>query len=64
MQAKVMRIVKSRNVAKEDAKKEVIECFRKHKKAYPSDIADELNLDIDVVFTIIHELVEEGRVRV
>jgi len=43
--------------------KEVIEYLKKNNKAYPSDIADALELDFDMVLEIIKELAEEGRVR-
>ena len=52
-----------RKVSNAAAKKEVIEYLKENKKAYPSDIADALNIDIDLVFATIKELINEGRVK-
>ena len=58
-----IKVIDIRNVTKEKAMKEVIEYLKKNNKAYPSDIADALELDFDMVLEIIKELAEEGRVR-
>ena len=52
-----------RDVSQQAAKKEVIEYLKQNKKAYPSDIADALNIDIDLVIAVIKELTNEGRVK-
>ena len=52
-----------RNVSEEQVKKEVIEYMKKNKSAYPSDIADALRLDFDVVLKIVQGLVREGRLK-
>ena len=43
--------------------KEIIEYLRENQKAYPSDVADALQLDFDLVLDIVKELVKEGRVK-
>ena len=58
-----IQIIDVRNVSKEKAEKEIIEYLKKNKKAYPSDIADALQLDFDLVLEIIKELAKEGRVK-
>lgn len=58
-----INVVDVRNVEKDRAKKEIVEYLRKNKKAYPSDIADALNLDFDLVLEIAKELMKEGRAK-
>ena len=58
-----IQIIDVRNVSKEKAEKEIIEYLKKNKKAYPSDIADALQLDFDLVLEIIKGLAKEGRVK-
>ncbi len=57
------KMIHVRSVGKEEAKKEIIEYLKRNRKAYPSDIADALRLDFDLVLEIIKELAEEGRVK-
>ncbi len=58
-----LRVIKVRKVSKETAREEIIDFLATHKRAYPSDIADALSMDIDVVFATIRDLIEEGRIR-
>lgn len=58
-----VKVIDIRDIAKEKAKKEIIEYLKENKKAYPSDIADALELDFDLVLGITKELIEEGRVK-
>ncbi len=53
-----MRIIKLRDVPRERAKREILDYLRKKNVAYPSDIADELRLDYELVADIIRELWE------
>ncbi len=55
-----LKAVELRNVSKATAKKEILEYLRKHKEAYASDVAMDLQLDLDIVFTIMKELSSEG----
>lgn len=58
-----IRVIDVRNVSPDKAKKEVIEFLKNNKKAYPSDIADALQMDFDMVLDIVKELIKEGRAR-
>ncbi len=56
-------IINVRNVSEEKAKKEVIDYLKNNKRAYPSDVADALQMDFDMVLSIIKELIAEGRIK-
>ena len=58
-----IKIMNVRNIDEKKAKKEIIEYIKNNKKAYPSEIADALQLDFDTVLSIIKELVKEGRLK-
>ncbi|HIG97778.1 MAG TPA: hypothetical protein HA230_05555 [Candidatus Aenigmarchaeota archaeon] len=58
-----IKVISVRDVSKEKAKKEVIEYLRNNKRTYPSDIADALQLDFDIILDIIKELAKEGRIK-
>jgi len=49
-----------KSVSRSEAKAEIFDYLKVHKGAYASDIADELNTDIDLVFAVLKELREEG----
>lgn len=56
-------VINIRNVSEEKAKKEILDYLRSNKKAYPSDVADALQLDFDMVLSIVKELISEGRIK-
>ena len=56
-------VINVRNVSEEKAKKEVLDYLKNNKKAYPSDVADALQLDFDMVLSIVKELITEGRLK-
>ncbi len=58
-----IEIIDIRDVSKENAKKEIIDYLKRNRKAYPSDVADALRLDFDLVLEITKELAKEGRVK-
>lgn len=58
-----IKVIDIRDVSREKAKKEIIEYLKNSKKSYPSDIADNLQLDFDLVLSIVKELLEEGRIK-
>ena len=58
-----IQVIDVRNVSEEKAKKEIIEYLKSHKKTYPSDIAEALQLDFDTVISVVKELVREGRLK-
>ena len=55
-----MKTIRIRNVPKEDARNEIIDYMKKHKKSYGSDISHNLGLDLDMVFSIMKGLEAEG----
>ena len=46
------------------AKQRVLDYLKERKQAYPSDIAEALDLDIDMVFVAAKKLLREGRIEV
>ena len=58
-----IKIVDARNLPKEKAQKEIIEYLKDNKKAYPSDIADALQLDFNLVLSIVKDMIKEGRLK-
>ena len=58
-----IKVIDVRDVGREKATKEIVEYLKDNRKAYPSDIADALRLDFDLVLSIVKELVQEGRVK-
>lgn len=58
-----IKVIDIRNVDRDKAKEEIIEYLVENRKAYPSDIADALSLDFDLVLEIVKELSREGRVK-
>lgn len=52
-----------RGAEKEKAKKEIVEYLQENQKAYPSDVADALQLNFDFVLELIKDLMKEGRVK-
>ncbi len=55
-----LKVIQIRDVSKAKAKKEIIDYLKTHKEAYASDIAEQLSLDLDFVFTILKEMQKEG----
>lgn len=58
-----LRVVEAREVSLEDAVREVEEYLKTKRLAYPSDMADELGLEYDVVLKAIQSLEKKGKVR-
>ena len=58
-----VKVIDVRDVGYEKAKKEIIEYLKNNKKSYPSEVADALRLDFDLVLSIIKELIKEGRAK-
>ncbi len=51
-----VRILEIRKVRRPLARKEILDYLREHGTSYASDIAENLNLDLDLVFSIFQEL--------
>ena len=58
-----MEIIEIRKINRRKAKKEVLGYLKSHGRAYPSDIADALRVDFDIVISIIKDLLKEGKVK-
>lgn len=56
------RILYYREVSFEEAKELVSDYLREHKKARVSEIAENLEIDVETVFSVLHQLKEEGRI--
>jgi hypothetical protein len=56
-------VVVLRELSRDDAKRELIEFFRTHETAYPSDAAGELRLDAETVRDLCAELARDGVLR-
>lgn len=59
-----LKVIKIRDVDYETAKKEVIGYFKRYKEAYPHEVANDLELDLDLVVKITKELIDEGKMEV
>ncbi len=58
-----IEIIEPRNIPKNKAKEEILNYMKNKGRAYPSDIADALRLDVDLVISVTKDLLKEGRVR-
>ncbi|MBZ9570608.1 ribbon-helix-helix domain-containing protein [Methanobrevibacter sp. TMH8] len=58
---KAIKVVKIRDVDYEIAKKEVLGYYRSHLEAYISEVAEDLELDLELVIKITNELKKERR---
>jgi len=56
-----IEVIELREVGYKQAKKEVLEYYKHHGEAYPSDAADDLQLDFKLVHKIVAELRKEGK---
>lgn len=56
-----IRNIRDLEVKKTD--KEILDFIKKNRRAYPSDIANSLNLDYDIVLIKVKELIKSGRIR-
>ncbi len=63
MRKPVTKVIKIRQISKEQAKKEIVQFLKDRKEADTFDIANELRLDMDVTIKALKELWEEGRVK-
>ena len=61
---RAVKVVKTKNVDYEAAKREVLGYYRRYKEAYPHKVAEDLEMDYDLVCTIVDELKRERRLEV
>ncbi len=58
---KAIKVIKVREVQYDVAKKEVLGYYRNYTEAYDYEVADDLELDYELVCQIVDELEAEGR---
>ena len=61
---RAIKVVKARDTTYEEAKNEVLGYYRSYKEAYPHEVADDLELDYDLVWKITEEFKKEKRLEV
>lgn len=62
-QLKGTEVIKIREVSRRQARKEILEFLQKNERAWSSEIADSLRIDLTLVNRILEELWDEKRVR-
>jgi len=60
---KAIKFIKIRDVDYETAKKEVLGYYQAYEDPYISEVAEDLELDLELVINITKELIKEGRVK-
>jgi Arc/MetJ-type ribon-helix-helix transcriptional regulator len=59
---RAIKVIELRNMDYDAAKKEVLGYYRANESAYISDVADDLELDLETVAKIVNELMKENRI--
>ncbi|MDI6826273.1 MAG: ribbon-helix-helix protein, CopG family [Candidatus Aenigmarchaeota archaeon] len=57
-----LKVIELREISREQAEREILQYLKEKGKAWTSDIADDLRLDIDLVNKIMNDLVKKGMV--
>jgi len=60
---KAIKVIKLRDVDYETAKKEILGYYQSYEDPYMSEVAEDLELDLELVVNITDELIKEGRVK-
>lgn len=50
------KVIKIRNVDHSEAKKEVLDYYRRYKEAFPHEVAEDLELDYELVWRVTEDL--------
>ena len=58
---KSIKVIKNRDIDYDTAKKEILGYYKSYEKAYISQVAEDLELDLKLVSIIINDLIKEGR---
>ncbi|KXB07737.1 hypothetical protein AKJ51_00040 [candidate division MSBL1 archaeon SCGC-AAA382A20] len=56
-----MQTVVVREISEEQAREEILDYLEEKEKAYPSDIAEDLNISLGLTLDVIHDLKEEEK---
>lgn len=59
---KGLKVIELRSIPKKQAEKEILDYIAKKGKAWTSEIADDLRLDVVLVNDTLKELVEKGKI--
>ncbi len=62
-QLKGTEVIKIREMSKRQARKEILDFLEKNERAWSSDIADSLRIDVTLVNRVLEELWNEKRVQ-
>jgi len=57
-----LKVIELREIPRKQAEKEILQYLKEKGKAWTSDIADDLRLDVDLVNSIMNDLVKRGMV--
>ena len=57
----IMKKIQTRGIRFSQAKKKVLIYYKKIKEAFPSDVANGLQLNLELVYKVVKELKAEGR---
>ena len=60
---KAIKVIKLRDIDYDTVKGEVLGYYREYNKAFMSDVADDLELDLELAVNITDELIKEGRLK-
>jgi hypothetical protein len=58
-----IKVIETREISRKDAEKEILALIKKRGKAWTSEIADELQLDVVLVNDILQGLAQKGAVK-
>ena len=58
-----IKVIKIRDIDYETAKKEVLGYYKSYKESYISEVAENLELDLELTARIVQELIKEGKLR-
>jgi len=59
-----LEVIEVRDVDRETAKKEILDYYKIHKEAYPTEVANALCLDLELTWNITDELMRNGTLKV
>lgn len=58
-----IEIVDIQDISKKEAKKQIMNYFKKYKTAWVSELTENLRLDLELVCDILNELEKEGKLK-
>ena len=58
---KTIKVIKIRDIDYDIAKKEVLGYYKSYEEAYISEVAEDLELDLELTAKIVQDLIKEGK---